>query len=212
MSDNPFNAPAPAPNYQMPAPRSSGERPGMVTFIIVIAIILGGGGVLCNLAGVGTMFVQESMLAMNDEMIKPTEDQLAARKEFLELNAQWLIPNVVFMVGAMVIGAMLLISSIGAFKQSAGGRKFFAMTLLIGAIYIVLRGAFQAYIQITSGTELAELQERMTPPQPGTEGMIEMFTMIGMIVGIGWALGLLLYYVLSCMYMNRSNVKAWYGG
>ena len=194
-------------------------RPGGVTAVCIIAILLGSLGLLVSLFGVAALVVgQERIQGM---MPKPQgENEARAQLEMNDaLNAVTnpLKPlTTTLMVLEILASSGLIVGSVMTLGLKEQGRKLLRNVLLLSIPLEIARSVVGAYVS----TAVAEVNGKFMPMlvagQPNGNKMPadfgENIAKIGMIVGLAWAaiwlLANLAFLITSWLYLNRPRVRA----
>jgi hypothetical protein len=213
-STSPFAAP----------PRA--KRPGGLTAICVIAIVLGALGVPSSLSTLASVafgqatskaFVMPEQPGVNGEFVKTNEkfqqrvDEVSRR--FRGANIGLALMNLVVSVG-LLVGAILML------KMNVTARRFLVAVLAVAIVFEIVHTCIFVFIQLQMAPVLAESMPRMmksTVPkgQPGAEQAAEIGGIIaklavfgGIAFHVARGLAELIYYAVAARYLCKPRIRA----
>ena len=213
---NPYSSPPPD-SY---SPRSS-ERPGWLTAIIVIAIILGVFGLLIGVVGLGsTIFGQQMQAAMaprpnpgiTPEMQKAM-DQF--QKEIQAITDRYFVPLLLSSLLRVVVASLLVYGGIQALSLKANGRTVLLAAFATGLVFEVFTGVLQSFMNIEMNAAMNAYFEGIVgamPAQgPGSEVMLSIMRMsmvFGYIFQYFTTFAKIAFYVFGLVYLRRPQIVA----
>ena len=125
-----------------------------------------------------------------------------------EFQRTLFVPNLIAQGTNLIVGTLLILGSVGVFGLKGWGRNLLRNTLLFAAIFVLLRGAYTAWVQYRT----MDLMKGMMPIQGGDTATFEMAMQAGMIVsivfGFVWVGALAGFYLWSRFYLNKDSVVA----
>ncbi len=217
MGDNPFTDnpyKSSAPSFVPPAP----TRPGGVTAIGVLSIVLGAMGLLGGCAGSVGLFINPMMQGA----LQPGPNANSIEKAQADMNAQinavsqrYIVPNVVLMVGVLVLGSALLWGGIQLLRTRPGAPTWLFYTFMALIVFELLRTVFYIFVQLQLLPVVEEFAQRIGRDAPGNPAMGDtMVTVmrasmyVGIVIGVGWPLIKVIVYGLSMRYLAKPEIMA----
>lgn len=208
MSTNPYSDPY---SSQQHSPEAYGPlKPGAVTAVSVLAIVLGvlglltvcGGGVglIANTALQGMMTVPPNATPMQ-------KAQIELNQEIMGLTQRYLPLTLVFLGAQLVLAPMLIYGGVKTLRMDHAGRRFLIYTFLALIAFEVIRTAFQFYLQLQMLPLYDEMAMRVAREGGGTgeDEMILRFTkgatMFGLVAALVWPAVKIVLYALSSRYL-----------
>ena len=212
-SDNPYQASTPtAVPYRAP-------RPGGVTVIGVLAIILGLLGVLGGCIGGVSIFLNP----MIQNAVAPGPNANPVEKAQAEMNAQisaigerYIVPNVILMLVWFVLAGALTFGGIQLLRVRPGAATLLYYTFMGLIVFELLRTVFGVFIQLQMFPVIEEFTKRIIREGPAGNpaigqtmaSVMRFSTIIGLIFGIAWPLVKIIVYGFSMRYLAKPNVAA----
>jgi hypothetical protein len=168
------------------------ERPGYVTAICVVYIILGGLGIVTSCLGIiGVVFV----LAMQNNA--EVRDAMAAQGQADPLA---MLVNGIFIVMNLFVAATLVLYAIFGLQNKESGRKGLVMISVVAGGFVLLR-------MIVGSLVVFILPAALPPGMDETERQLAQGIQIGsVVVGVVIALALAGFYFFNASYMKRENI------
>jgi hypothetical protein len=203
------------------------KRPGWLTAICVIAIILGVLGVFAMLAGAGglvfnTMFREQfANRPQAPGMPQGIADAQQKMQEAMYAVAdRYFIADVILLPMHGLVSIFLIVAAARAMTLIPETRKLFQWALIAALIMLVamsLKGLVQ---QIEMFGVMDQFIKDMAGNMPGQGGQgkdvfvtaMRVGMIIGAVFGFGWQFILCLFYALSLNYLARPNTAALYAG
>ena len=202
MSQNPYQS-----NPTLPQATSvPQQKPGGLTAIAVICLILGSLGALMAIFGIVMLFLQGTM-----NQFQPGAAEAEFLAEMEALQASQFIPTLIINGCNVIIGSLLAVGSIGVLGTKEWGRNLLRNSLLAAIFFVLVRGIYGMWVQYSSMSAIG----KMVPP--GGEGAetVEMAMQVGIIVGIvigvAWMAVLIGFYIWSRSYLNKPPIRALFG-
>jgi len=196
---------APQPGYADPLPVQQSSWPKVIG---IISIVLGClGAAYYGLCGVGgTLVGTFAMEAMTSTM---TEAQRAQMEASIEIQRQFMVPNLLRSLFAMGLGILLLVVGLAMVKRRRWSRTG-ALLWAGGKTVDALAAGAIAYLSGQATVEMMESDPNMQQMPQGIQGMM---AAIGPISAVMTALFLIAYPVFMVIWMNRGKVveevRAW---
>ena len=228
MSPNPYGAPPP---YGAPG---AAKRPGWLTAMCVISIVLGSLGIIGGLSGVVGLAMQSRTQQINSMFMPPgpAGGPQAKMKELQEEMQQAIQPVIkrwnpfsyVLILFRLVQGGMLVAGGIMTIGLKPTGRSLLTAVLLVSIPIDLAQAALQAVIQHQTmavvGSFMPRMMEASAPPgKPLPAGVSNMTTTmmnvaaIGMIVfTVVWVGVKIGFYISSALYLRRPAIVSLFPG
>jgi hypothetical protein len=207
------------------APPSRGGRPGMLTTLCVLAIVLGSLGLMNSLVGaagvVGGKMIQSIFQPQAGAGIP--DDMQKAQKEFQDsMNAVqdkyfWAtIPALGF---RFVAALLLLIGGIKSLSLQESGRKTLLIACAVAVVFEILHAILQSVINLDMMTAVNSYVEKLSDAMPsggkeadqvrGVMGTVVRASIIGGLV-LAYFIALLKIglYVFGLIYLQRERIRA----
>jgi hypothetical protein len=222
---DPYRSPS-LPEGPYGGPPPTGRRPGWLTTLCVLCIVLGALGLFNSLFGafglvVGRQFQQMVMKSQSQAPGIPPEMQEAQEKMQTEIYAiqekyLWMLAG--GLVFRFVASALLLIGGIGALGLKPWGRQVLIAGCAVAAPFVLLDAILQSLISMENMTVMNGYMERMIQASPGTgapekiEGFIRgvfgfiKFASIAVLSLL--ALAKIALYIFGLIYLQKPHIKA----
>jgi hypothetical protein len=202
------------------------KRPGRLTAVCIIAIILGALGVLGSLSAMASIAFQRAASKAFEMPQQP-----GPNTEFVEANRKmqqrtqdvalrfWGL-NVGVALANLAVSAGLLVGGIVMFKMNGKARAFLLAVLAVAIVFEVIQASVYVLMQLQMAPILAESMPQMmktTVPkgQPETEQVAEMGAVVAKVtifVGIAFhaifALVKLIFYAIGARYLCKPSIRA----
>jgi hypothetical protein len=203
------------------------KRPGWLTAICVIAIILGVLGVFAALAGAGGLFVNKmfrEQLANQRQAPGMPQGMVDAQQKMQEamyaVADRYFIADIILLPIHGLISIFLVVAAARAMTLVPETRTLFQWALIAALVMLVamtLKGLVQ---EIEMFGVMDQFIKDMAGNMPGQGGQgkdvvitaMRVGMVIGAVLGFGWQFLLFLYYGLSLNYLSRPNIIALYAG
>jgi hypothetical protein len=208
-----------------PVPR---KRPGGLTAVCVIAIILGVLGLGSSLMTLASLAMQSSMEkafkmprqpGMPDNFVQIQEEM---QKKIMEVNHRY--SGLLTGIGLLnlVIASCLLAGGIMAIKMKPNIHRFLVGVFLAAIVFEVIAAVVGIYMQLEMSSIITDFMSKMVTSLPkgakgGDEAAAIMMTaakvgvIIGMVFSLGWALAKMIFYGVSASYLRRPNIRRLFG-
>lgn len=202
-------------------------RPGGLTVICIIAIVLGGLGLLnAPMAIVNLVAGQRIQQALAFTPPGPGQNQMAEMQRLMQekmmavTNRYWW-PLMGFAVLNLGLSMGLLVGGIMALKRAPQARTLlvvvFAVTILFELVQCGVNVMVQSKMAAVMSEMLPQVMAASAPPnRPGAQqaanmgqAVAKMSIIAGIAVQVIWTLAKLVYYGIGWSYLGRSHVRAW---
>ena len=204
MSQNPYQS-----NPTLPQATSvPQQKPGGLTAIAVICLILGSLGALMALFGIVILFFQGSMNQFQAAQPGGPPPEFLAEMEALQ--ASQFIPTLIVNGCNVIIGSLLAIGSIGVLGTKEWGRNLLRNALLAAIFFVVVRGIYSMWVQYSSMSVIS----KMVPAggdKATMEAIMQGTIIFGIVIGVIWMVVLIGFYIWSRIYLNKPPIRALFG-
>lgn len=204
MSQNPYQS-----NPTLPQATSvPQQKPGGLTAIAVICLILGSLGALMALFGIVMLFFQGSMNQFQAAQPGGPPPEFLAEMEALQ--ASQFIPTLIVNGCNVIIGSLLAIGSIGVLGTKEWGRNLLRNALLAAIFFVVVRGIYSMWVQYSSMSVIS----KMVPAggdKATMEAIMQGTIIFGIVIGVIWMVVLIGFYIWSRIYLNKPPIRALFG-
>jgi hypothetical protein len=211
MSSNPFSDPQANPYAAQPAGAYGPVKPGALTAVCVIAIVLGIMGVLAVCiggAGLAASSTLQGMLTVGPNATPFDKAQIELQQEMMAINGRYLPIAVVLLGVQLVVSPLLIVGGVKALSMQHSGRRLLIYAFIAVIIFEVVRTAFQLYLQMQMLPLYDEMAMRLAR-EGGNTPQVEMFqrigkgsAMFGVVFLIFWGAVKLVLYGLSARYLS----------
>jgi len=204
MSKNPYQS-----NPTLPQATSvPQQKPGGLTAIAVICLILGSLGALMALFGIVMLFFQGSMNQFQAAQPGGPPPEFLAEMEALQ--ASQFIPTLIVNGCNVIIGSLLAIGSIGVLGTKEWGRNLLRNALLAAIFFVVVRGIYSMWVQYSSMSVIS----KMVPAggdKATMEAIMQGTIIFGIVIGVIWMVVMIGFYIWSRIYLNKPPIRALFG-
>ena len=204
MSQNPYQS-----NPTLPQATSvPQQKPGGLTAIAVICLILGSLGALMALFGIVMLFFQGSMNQFQAAQPGGPPPEFLAEMEALQ--ASQFIPTLIVNGCNVIIGSLLAIGSIGVLGTKEWGRNLLRNALLAAIFFVVVRGIYGMWVQYNSMSAIS----KMLPSGEDTatvQAIVQGGIIFGIVIGVIWMVVMIGFYIWSRIYLNKPPIRALFG-
>lgn len=200
------------------------RRPGGLTAICVIAIILGSLGLAASVLGLGSMaaksWINEAFLIKppkDGKIDKAFEAQMEMQARMNQVTDRYAGFTLGFALLNVVIAGSLVTGGILALKLHPNGRKLLIAAFTTAIVFELLRAIMNVCMQLEMSEIMYDSMSRMmrasAPPGAGPEGaaITAAAMKVGVYIGIGitlvMVLAKLIYYAIGTQYLQRPNVR-----
>lgn len=198
------------------------RRPAGLTAIAVIALVLGGLGVLVSLwsllmLGAGSRF-QEAMTNMSQGpgRARIDETQRVVQQRIQQVSDRYWWPNLGFALVNVGLASSMVAGGIMALNRVPSARGLLGTVFAVAIFFEIARAAVYLLMQWQMSGAIAEV---LTNPAaaPNAQKADAMFVtimrasmIVGLVVGLVLSLAKLLYYYVSWSYLRRPAVREWF--
>ena len=220
---DPYRSPALPEGPYAGKPRSG--RPGWLTALCVICIVLGALGLMnAGFGAVGAVFAEQMQRALqprgNTPGISPELQQAQEdfQNEALAVQRKHLWKNVASLVFRTVAALLLLIGGLRCLGLSEGGRRLLLIACAVGLAFELVNAIIQTYVALDMMTAMNSFAEKLQSAMPdanappGMNQMLKMWFRVVMIFQIVmlYALSVLKggLYLFGLLYLQRAHIKA----
>jgi hypothetical protein len=208
-------------NYGQPARR---QRPGGLTAICVIAIVLGGMGVCAGLMGLAspitTSWMEKAMAAQHKAARgnPASEAQFEMQKKMQGVTRQYLAYTVGLSVINLLVSGGLCIGAIIGMRTTPRARKFLICVFWAAIGFEIVQMIVQSSMQVDISAVMSESMSRVMAanPQGGpTAAQAAQFgkvfatvtVVLGMAFVVVWGLAQVVYYAVGIRYLGRPAIR-----
>ena len=219
-SFDPYRSPSlPEGTYAGPPPRG---RPGWLSALCVICIVLGALGLMNSVFGTIGLVVGPSFQRFMAAQPQPgmTEELKKAQENFQEdmykIQRKYIWPLSVSMLVRVVVCTLLLVGGIRALSMVEKGRKLLIVACSIALVFDLLQAILQLVIAVENMTVTNEFMEVMasqggsTPKEVEavikTIGSVIRFLVLGMVCV--FALAKIAFYIFTVLYLQKPHIMA----
>ena len=191
----------------------STERPGILTAIAILGIILGALGLIGSLMSVGGILLQGQMLDLPGAGdIVEAQRQLA--EQITEITRAYIVPTVVGAVANFVVCVLLILGGAWLLARKPAGIGLMTGTVAAAVVVDLYNTALAAYVQV----KVMPLTEQMMraaaadmPPgaDAAMDSVMSAALWAGMAVTVFWLLCKLAYYIVALVALKKPAVKDW---
>jgi hypothetical protein len=204
------------------APR---QRPGGLTAICVIAIVLGGLGLCSSLFGLAALAFQDNLekFAMQQQQMPqgmpngPFKQQMEAQQK-MQKEMQKGMTEVGhryrgFTIGTTLLNVLfassLLIGGIMVMKLNPAGRKFLVTVFIAVIVFEIVRAAITVVMQLDMAAAMASAIQGGPNNQQAAflATTMKLGVYLGMAFGVVWGLAKIIFYGIGASYLNRPNTR-----
>lgn len=195
------------------------RRPGALTALAVIAIVLGSLTGLGGLQKMGGLAFQEALNQLgripDDPRATPEQRERLVRQRELQDEMQhvqrsWNPVNWVVAPTSVLFGACLIIGGVLCIKLSRTGRKLLIGTCLAGIAFDLGRGAADVLMTMQISRVMQDHMESMTAGSPGGDmatGMMGAAMGMGLAFSGAWVALKVGYHLWGVIYLTRRPIE-----
>ena len=210
---------APGAGYGVPQ-----GRPGTLTAIAVIGIVLGVLGIGSNLCGLGSsVFTQQ----INANAIGGNADpvQQNFQKRQLEIAQQYAIPAIGFGLVNLLLNGALLVGAILVLSLSPFGRTLLIYTSAIAIFATIAYAIFTLFLQMQMFSGMDALIDdavqkaaakgggnQAAPPAETMKAVFQGIIAFAVCIGLFPAIVFIGYYAWTILYLNQPRTKSLFEG
>jgi hypothetical protein len=214
---NPFSETKP---YQPTAiPDFGARRPGGLTAIAIVAVVIGVLGLLSGLMKAVNLAFGAQMQAAFAGFGAPNEEARIAQEEFqsaiMDETARFFIPSTILAVAQLALSVALIYAGIKALQLDPLGRKVLVIAFSLLVVYEVAHLVTFVLLQMGMMPIMQLYMTRIMRASAGPNGgnaeqFGTVFAKFSIIAGIamqcGWTLVKLLFYSFSIRYLRKSQI------
>jgi hypothetical protein len=204
------------------------QRPGGLTAICVIAIVLGSLGLCFVLFTAGSMALATTIQRMVEEqqrtaMNNPAHDaNLEMQKKMQAIGDRHRGSNLALLLANTVLAGSLLAGGIAALRMVPKARTFLLAVFVAAILFVILRAVIEAFGQIEMAAVISDsMRNAMATAVPrgpaagqATAQATHMATMfakvgvfLGMAVTVVLALAKVIFYGIGARYLCRPDIR-----
>jgi hypothetical protein len=195
------------------------QRPGGLTAVCIIAIVLGVLGLCGSVLGVASVAFQGKLQALmkqqqelapkvrNNALKQQMEIQNKVSEATQKVANRHLGVTSVFLALNLLLSAGLLAGGIATLKLSPKGRQFLMGVFLAAIVFEILRSILTVFTQLDMVAELSAIRNvggpadmPLTLAKAGIVG--------GLVLGLVLVLGMVVFYAIGASYLRRPKVLA----
>jgi hypothetical protein len=200
------------------APPRTGGRPGALTAICVIAIVLGAMGLLGALVGCGNLVlgaqIQQVFSSSTSPVADDQVDQIQEMKEeMIAVQGNYVAFNVFFVSLGFFVAAALLTGGSMALSLRPAGRTLLAAACAAAVVFELLRAVLDTIVKMEMFAVMTQHFEELIGQGGGAAGgnpelVIKTVAYVGLALGLGFALTKVVFYLISFVYLRKPQVRA----
>jgi len=200
-------------------------RPGGLTAICVIVLVLAGLGILGGLLGAVGQLASQQMQSAFSGMNQPGMDndlaemQMEMNKQMMGVQKKWMPITLSFLAASVLVSVGLLLGAIFSLQAKPVGRTILSWSLVLailvdGGELIPTIMAQMETVDVMKASMGKMMQSQGGNAPPGSAEMMSGFMSIGAYVGIAfvviWAVLLIGFYLFSLVYLGKPHVAAYF--
>jgi len=193
------------------------QRPGGLTAVCVIAIVLGAMGLLTSLLALGGRALKEPL--ENAMRVQPqpgmSEDFAKAQKEMQDVGQKYPGITMGITVLNLVIASSLIAGAIMVLNLNPKARTLLVAVFAAAIVFEIVGGGFMVFIQLDMAPAMSRMMTANTPKGgPGAEQAAVVTAMVAKVVmflvialRVGWILAKIVFYGFGARYLCRPNIR-----
>ena len=197
-------------------------RPGALTALAVIGIVLGSFTTLGGLQKMAALTFQQALNQLgqirDDPRASPEHRQRIERQQRMQEDVQeiqrgWNVVNWIFAPLSILFGILLIVGGTLTFKLSRAGRKLLVWTCVAGIAFDISRGAADILMTLQISRVWQGHMSQMTAGSPGSDmasGMMGAAAGMGLAFGGAWVALKVGYYLWGVIYLTTERMKNLY--
>ena len=204
------------------SPELVGRRPGGLTAVCVIVIVLGGLGAMASLMALpGLIFgaaMQKQMgQAFGSTMPDEQRDAYAGMMNDMgAVQSQWLPIALPATIMGVVVAVALIVGGVRGLGRKPGAGEWLRRILLLTMLVDIARAVINSVMQVQVAEVTSEYMAKIMGAQggPAAAGMGQMMgimTYVGIAFIVAWTLAKMMFYGFSYSYVGRSHVRDYHG-
>lgn len=214
MSTNPYADPA----ATFVAPTAAPVRPGGVTLVGVLAIVLGVMGIFGGCGGAAALLLNPLMQgALQPPPGAPPFQRAQAElnAEIMGVNQNHMIPLSISLVGLTVVAIWLTVGGIQTLRMRPQGRVILLYGFLATILFEVVRSGHMLVMQLEMLPIYEEFRNRIAREISDRSQLAGLQTMLnlmqaavifGIVIGIGWVVIKVVVYGLCARYLSKPEI------
>jgi hypothetical protein len=187
------------------------KRPGLLTTIAILGIVLGALGVLSSLGNIATLVFQDQIADLQG-MAELPEAQREFTEQIREFTRAYDVPGGIGALANFVTSVLLILGGamVLARKQSASGVMMY--TLIASIVVDVYNTGLAAIMQVRMMPLMEEMTREMTAGNAGMESVLSAAQWAGLAFAAFWLVCKLGYYSVALVALKRPAARAWFAG
>jgi hypothetical protein len=190
------------------------ERPGSLTPIAIIGIVLGSLGVLAALGGIIGLLLQDQLTGLQQTAQLPE-----AQRELLEqtsaLTRAYLVPTMIAALANLVASIFLIVGGAVLLGRKPVAVGLMTKTVIAAIVVDLYSTALAIYMQLKTKPLTDQMMRATTAEMPpGTDAALGSFmsaaVWAGAVFTVFWLLCKLAYYIVAIVALKKPAVKAWF--
>jgi len=198
------------------APR---RRPGGLTAVCVIAIVLGALGLCMSLVGLASLAFQDKLeeFAMRQQQPPPgmpdgfLKAQMEMQKKIQEIQQnvthRYRGANMGILLLNLVFASSLLAGGIMTLKMNPTARTFLVGVFAAVIVFEIVRTVVTVFMQLDMFAELSTIPSVGSGPADVILTFAKVVAIGGMAFGIVLGLGKVIFYAIGACYLRRPNIR-----
>jgi hypothetical protein len=199
------------------APR---QRPGGLTAVCVIAIVLGGLGLCASLFGLASLAFQDKIEKFSMQQQTPPgmpngvlKDQMEMQKKMqqkmMEVTHRYRGVTLGTTLLNLLCATSLLVGGIMTMKLNPTGRSFLVMVFVAVIVFEIVRLVIMVFMQLDMAAAMTAAFQGGPSNQAAAflATSMKIGTFVGMGIGFVMALGKIVFYGIGASYLGRPKVR-----
>ncbi len=198
------------------------NRPGALTALAVIGIVLGSLTGLGGLNKMATLAFQDALQQMGQihddprastEVRQRLQRQQRMQEDIQEVQRGWLPIHWALAPTSILFGVFLIVGGALSLKLSRTGRKILIWTCVVGIAFDMARGTADIMMTLQISRVWQEHMTEMTAGTPGSEmasGMMGAAAGMGLAFGAAWVALKVGYYLWGVVYLTTDRMRDLY--
>jgi hypothetical protein len=220
------------PSRSAYGPGGAGARPGWLTAVSVIAIVLGALGLLGSLFQTASLVFSDRLQQLTAAVSAPPgtppemqKVQVEMQRDIMAVQRRWRTSTMVLIASILVLASLLLLGGIKSLQLSPLGRTVLLATFAALAIVEIGRFIQLVGVQMDSTKVVSEYMPRIMAAAQGAGGKAmppqaqqvmkttsEVTVKVSLVAGLAvwgvWFLAKIVFYVLGLFYLTRPHIQA----
>lgn len=204
----------------------SSQRPGQLTAIAIIAIVLGLMGGCAGLWGLGGALLQGQLQSTQEKWLESSgmpasqlESQRAMQHRIEEIQRKWMPFTATQQTLNLLASAALLAAGVLLLRMHARGPMLFVASVIGNLVVDLAGGVLGVVIQQDTQEVMHQMMADMAAQSPGApgagrmfEGIVQASSWLGVCMAGGWFLLKAAYYVWGIVYLRKPEAKRLFAG